>query len=104
MKVQSDLLLVSLVCSLAIAVGCAGDTLDYTETKRIDEKVTETELQTFLRIIDSLPEQKLSQMPSVFTPSSEWDQARTLPVNELVNEESNLIEERSSADFLAKQL
>ena len=43
-KVQSDLLLVSLVCSLAIAVGCAGDTLDYTETKRIDEKVTETEL------------------------------------------------------------
>ncbi len=55
-KVQSDLLLVSLVCSLAVAAGCAGDTLDYTETKRIDEKVTETELQTFLRIIDSLPE------------------------------------------------
>ena len=103
-KVQSDLLLVSLVCSLAFSAGCADDTLDYTETKRIDEKVTETELQTFLRIIDSLPEKKLPQMPPVFAPPPEWNQARTLPVNELVNEESNLIEERSSAEFLARQL
>ncbi len=43
-------------------------------------------------------------MPPVFAPPPEWNQARTLPVNELVNEESNLIEERLSSEFLARQL
>ena len=90
------------ICSLV--AGCAEDSTEFTETKRIDEKVTEAELQTYLRIVHSLPDKKLPDIPPVFALPPEWNHARTLPVGELVNEEKNLIAERWTAEWLARQL
>ena len=86
----------------AVVVGCAGDEPAFTVTKRIDEKVTDVELKAYVRVIRSLPDEKLPDLPLVFAPPPQWNQARTLPVGELVNEEQNLISERWSAEWLAR--
>ena len=38
-----------------LLAGCADQSLEFTEVKRISEKVTEAELNTFLRVVNSLP-------------------------------------------------
>jgi hypothetical protein len=86
----------------AVVVGCGPDRSEFTATKRIDEKVTEAELKAFVRVIRSLPDEKIPEIPLVFAPPPDWNQARTLPVGELVNEEQNLIDERWSAEWLAR--
>lgn len=88
----------------ALFVGCGEEQLEFTETKRINEKVTEAELQTFLRIVESLPDQQLPDVPPVFAPPPVWNQSRTLPVGELVNEEQNLLAERWTAEWMARHL
>lgn len=87
-----------------LLTGCGADRLEYTEVKRISEKVTETELQQFLRIIDSLPEKKLPQIPQVLAPLPSWNPSRTLPVKELVKEEQELLNQRWSVDAIAEHL
>jgi hypothetical protein len=85
-------------------LGCMSEDLEFTEVKRLDEKVTEEELATLLRILDSLPEKKLPDMPPVFAPPPVWNQARTLPVHELITEERALIDEHWSVEWLARSL
>lgn len=85
-------------------LGCISEDLEFTEVKRLDEKVTEEELATLLRILDSLPEKKLPDMPPVFAPPPVWNQARTLPVHELITEERALIDEHWSVEWLARSL
>ncbi len=92
------LLLSSLIC------GCSSETLDYTEVKRIDEQLTEAEIQTFLRIIDSLPDKQLPRFPLVFSLPTGWNQSRNLPVNVLLNEKKNVLNEHWSIDWLATHL
>jgi hypothetical protein len=90
--------------ALLLLCGCAGETIDYIETKRIDEKVTEPELRTFLAIVESLADKKLPKLPPVFAAPPEWHHARTLPVNELVNEERTMLDDRWSVEALARAL
>lgn len=84
--------------------GCAGETIEYTEVKRIDEKVTEPELLTLLEIISRLPTKRVPELPPLFAPAPHWDEDRTLPVNELVEEEQRLMEDRHSVESLAARL
>jgi hypothetical protein len=88
----------------ALAAGCGGEEAAFTETRRIDEKVTTRELTAFVRVVRSLPNDRLPDMPPVFAPPPDWNHARTLPVAELVNEEQNHISERWSPEWLARHL
>jgi hypothetical protein len=74
------------------------------EPKRADDLLTKAEIESFLAIIDSLPDQKLPRqkdrdIPPVFSPPPQWSRNRTLPVNELVKEEEKLVTDRQSIDW-----
>lgn len=93
------------VTILALTItGCFKEPLEFKEVKRIDEKVTGPELHTFLEVVKQLPDEKLPELPPVFIPPPQWDRSRTLSVSDLVAEEESLIEERTSVDYVAKQL
>lgn len=79
-------------CSLLSAVslfgaGCSKKSLDYTEIKQINEKVTEAELKKYLKVTKLIPEQKTPTFPSVFAPAPTWSHIRSLPIEDLVNSE-----------------
>lgn len=92
------------LCALAFAGGCLDEPLPYVEAKEIDEKVTESELAAFLRIVHSLPEQSLPAIPFPFAPPPVWDESRTLPVADFVHEETQLLNLRWSVEWQARQL
>ncbi len=69
--------------------------------KRADDLITPAEVESFLSIINSLPERKLPAIPSVMPGAPQWSRNRTLPVHELVREEEKLRIERESIDWLA---
>lgn len=93
------------VCAVASAVaGCLDEPLPYVEAKEIDEKITEAELATFLRIVRSLPERTLPAMPLPFAPPPAWDESRTLPIADLVSEEIHANDQRWNVDWQARQL
>jgi hypothetical protein len=87
-----------------LSAGCGSDQLDYIEVKDIDERLTEDELQTFLRITEAVPEGRLPPLPVVFAAPPEWPPSRTLPVNELLAEEQKAIDERWDVERLAERL
>ena len=94
-----------LLFGLAVPMaGCGPSQLEYTEVKRINEKVTAAELNQFLRIIESLPDKKLPPMPTVYAPLPQWKPSRTLPVNELLNEEQESLDQRWSVEWIARQM
>ncbi len=89
---------------LFLFAGCEAEKLEYTEKKRISEKVSEREFRSFLRVIKSLPGKKLPEYPMVYAPPPKWETDRTLPVSELVFEEKNKIAQLWKTDWLAKKL
>lgn len=89
---------------LTVCVGCEAESLDYTEVKRIDERITAQELTMLLRIAQALPDQKLPSLPAVFVSPPQWNEIRTLPVSELVAEEQRSLAERWSGSWIVQQL
>ncbi len=87
-----------------VLAGCADTSLEFREVKRIREKVTDAEMNTFLQIINSLPDRKLPKFPSVFAPPPDWDQENTYGVSELVEREIKMLAERSDVEKLAIHL
>lgn len=69
--------------------GCSENSLDYTELKQINEKVTESELKKYLKVIKLLPQNKTPTFPSVYAPAPSWSHIRSLPIEDLVNSEQN---------------
>lgn len=84
-----------------LAAGCSEPEISDAPPKRADDRITSAELMSFLSIIQSLPEGKLSSMPVVFRPPPQWSRNRTLPVHELVKDEEKLLVEHRSIDWLA---
>src|SRR5579862_879642 len=86
------------------ASGCEEPESVPPEPKRADDLMTQAEVDSFLSIIDSLPEGKLpDQIPPLMLPPPQWSQQRTLPVSELVKEEEKMREDRKSIDwFIAR--
>tara|TARA_R110002095_G_scaffold94422_3_gene82248 strand:+ start:21751 stop:22533 length:783 start_codon:yes stop_codon:yes gene_type:complete len=74
---------------LLLPVGCSGNSLDYTEIKQINEKVTENELKKYLKVIKLLPKHKIPTFPSVYAPAPAWSHIRSLPIEDLVNSEQH---------------
>jgi len=95
------------LCLLTVVItvsGCGGNGLEYTEVKRIDEKITQAELNGFLRVVNRLPDHKLPKLPSVFPPPPNWNSRRTLPVSQLVDEERSELATRWSVEWIARRL
>lgn len=84
--------------------GCWEKPLDYVEVKRIDEVVTEPELESFLEVIRLLPDGKMPKLHTIYRKPVRWDAGRTLPVNDLVNEESAQIVRPWDTKFLAQEV
>jgi hypothetical protein len=57
-----------------------------------------------LQVVDELPEKKLPEMPVLFKSPPAWDEQRTLPVNELVREESDELEKLWNDEHLIRHL
>lgn len=72
-----------------ISGGCSENSLDYTELKQINEKVTESELKKYLKVTRLIPRNKTPAFPSVFAPKPTWSHIRSLPIEDLVNSEQN---------------
>ncbi len=92
-----------LVCLWGL-FGCWAKPLEYVEVKRIDEAVTETELDAFLEVVRLLPEEKLPELQPIYRPPARWSAGRTLPVSELVNEETAQIERPWDTKHLAQEV
>ncbi|MEO1998658.1 MAG: hypothetical protein ABGZ17_25715 [Planctomycetaceae bacterium] len=67
--------------------GCGQQRIEFSEVKRIDEPITETEILFFLSIVDTLPEKTSPTFPPLYSPVPSWSLQRTPPVNELVEQE-----------------
>lgn len=92
-----------LLLSVVLPVGCQPQSPEFREVKRVHEKVTETELRQFLRVVKALPD---GQIPAIriFRPLPSWDDNRTLPVSELVKEERKNLEDGWDVDWQAERL
>jgi hypothetical protein len=96
---------VALLCAVSATFGgCAEEQLEFSEVKRVDEKVTEPELLALLEIISRLPNKRLPKLPPLYMPPPQWNEDRTLPVNELVEEEQRLMLDRQSVESMAANL
>jgi hypothetical protein len=84
---------------LTIAGGCSEPEFVQPEPKRADDLLTEAEIDSFLSIVDSLPDQRLPPLPSVILPAPQWSRNRSLPVNELVKEEEKVLTDRQPIDW-----
>ena len=78
--------------------------MEYVEVKRIDEVVTEAELDAFLEVVRLLPDEKLPEFQPIYRKPARWSAGRTLPVSELVNEETAQIERPWDTKHLAQEL
>lgn len=103
-RLRNSILLLTAVLAVVFAIGCAQEERAKLETKHVDEKVTEEELQRFLRVIDGLQEKKLPDFKPVYAPPPDWASGRSRPVGELVKEELASIEERWDFENLKGQL
>jgi hypothetical protein len=95
----------ALLCVLALlAAGCGPQTQKYLEPRDIGDKVTDADLDAFLQVVNDLPDKKLPEMPVLFKKPPSWDEQRTLPVNELVREETDELEKLWTDDNLIRHL
>ena len=92
------------IVTLIVLAGCGEEPVEFTEVKRLDEKITETELRTYLRVVEALPGRALPRFPRIFAPPPAWHHERTLPVSDLVTEEVGLLGERWEPKWLVRQI
>jgi hypothetical protein len=93
------------LCVLALSTaGCGPQTQKYLEPRDIGDKVTDGDLDAFLQVVNDLPDKKLPEMPVLFKKPPSWDEQRTLPVNELVREETDELEKLWTDDNLMRHL
>src|ERR1700733_900509 len=88
----------------SLLTGCGEQAPKFGEPRDIGDKVTDADLETFFQVIDELPEKKLPEMPLLFKRPPAWDEQRTLPVNELVREESDELEKAWNDERLIRHL
>ncbi|MCH7688762.1 MAG: hypothetical protein IH899_19125, partial [Planctomycetes bacterium] len=96
--------LFSMTACCLYCFGCSDDSLEFTEVKRPSEKVTQEEYESFIRVIESLPEKRLPEFTPVLIPVPKWSKSRTLRINDLVSEAQNEINDRWKVEWVARQL
>lgn len=91
----------TIVAGCLLAAGCEDPPLENVAVREFTAPLTDEDLETFLRIVESFPESKLPELPRILAPAPDWNASRTLPVSELVEEERRLLEQRWSPEWLA---
>lgn len=86
------------------AASCDQEEAHYTEVKRIDDRLTQAELDSFLSVAKSMPENALSALTAIHAPWPEWSPNRTLPINELVVEEKKQLALHCSVKWLSQRI
>ena len=89
---------------LSLLAGCGEQAPKFAEPRDVGDKVTDADLDTFFQVVDELPDKKLPEMPALFKSPPAWDEQRTLPVNELVREESDELEKLWNDEHLIRHL
>lgn len=84
--------------------GCAEAPSEFTGVKQPNEPIADNEWAAFVRVVDDLPQPKLKDMSSPFPPLPQWQDARTLTVNELASEERRALEKAWEVSRVAAQL
>lgn len=87
-----------------LAASCDQEEAQYTEVKRIDDRLTQVELDSFLSVVKSMPENALSALTAIHSPWPEWSPNRTLPINELVVEEKKQLALHCSVKWLSQRI
>src|ERR1700733_1462529 len=88
----------------SLLTGCGEQAPKFGEPRDIGDKVTDADLETFFQVIDELPDKKLPEMPALFKKPPSWDEQRTLPVNELVREETDELDKLWNDENLIRHL
>jgi hypothetical protein len=91
------------IAAVVLIVGCAEEELRFTEVKRPNERITSAEWAAFVRIVNALPEPRLAPLADVALPLPQWQDARTLPVQELTFEERRALSEAWEASHVARR-
>ena len=85
-----------------LVAGCAEPQIEFHEVRQPSEVIRTREWLAVKRIIEQLPEPKLQQLPRMQPPLPQWQEARTLPVDELTSEERALLQSYAEpAHYLA---
>jgi hypothetical protein len=92
------------VCCGLVLSGCTVQTQKFMEPRDIGDKVTDADLDAFLQVVNELPDKKLPEMPALFKKPPSWDEQRTLPVNELVREETDELDKMWNDENLIRHL
>src|SRR6202047_411233 len=90
------------VAALTLLAGCGEQAPKFGEPRDVGDKVTDPDLDPFCQVVDELPDKKLPEMPALFKSPPAWDEQRTLPVNELVREESDELEKLWNDEHLIR--
>jgi len=92
------------VAAFTLLAGCGEQAPKFAEPRDVGDKVTDADLDTFFQVVDELPDKKLPEMPALFKSPPAWDEQRTLPVHELVREESDELEKLWNDEHLIRHL
>jgi hypothetical protein len=87
-----------------LTAGCGAQAQKFLEPREIGDKVTDADLDSFLQVVNDLPDKKLPEMPLLFKKPPSWDEQRTLPVNELVREETDEVDKLWNDENLTRHL
>jgi hypothetical protein len=96
--------ILTLVLAGTLMAGCGGELQKSAEPREIGDKVTDADLDVFFQVVDDLPAQKLPEMPVLFKGPPTWEDHRTLPVNELVREETDELDKLWNDELLIRHL
>ena len=93
-----------LIFAAFLAAGCGTQAQKLLEPRAIGDKVTDDDLDAFFQVVNDLPDKKLPEMPALFKKPPSWDEQRTLPVNELVREETDELDKLWNDENLIRHL
>ncbi|HEX6986627.1 MAG TPA: hypothetical protein VF170_14695 [Planctomycetaceae bacterium] len=100
-SVRPACLLVALAAALG---GCEEPTIEFTETKGIDERLTSQDVAAVIAVLEAVGERDRSRLPMPFPPPPGWTEQRSLPVRELIAEERLALDAAWSPDGAAVRL
>ncbi|QDT64389.1 hypothetical protein [Calycomorphotria hydatis] len=102
LRIATCLGFLALACVLV--VGCGSSELEYTELKRLDERLTKSDMGVLLVLFKSMSEEDLTKLPVVLAQKPSWAPERTLPVREMMDEELDRIQQDSSVERVSATL
>ena len=84
-----------------LLAGCAEPPMDYLEVRRVDEPITQDDLDRLARIAEQIPDGRLPALRPHFLPRPNWDSARPATVSTLAREELERLRESTRLSVLA---